>query len=243
MPAEEQQPLIRGLRVDPKTGKYRVDISIAGHRVQIATRTSDREEAEAMLEKIRRRLWGHAVLGEEPAITWAELEPEYLRKLEAKGNRTVDNTRIKLDWLRPHLGHLTLPEITSTVIAQVLEQRRQEGKALKLRKGEQAPRVVPLQPATLNRYWAVISGMLHLALRTSRISAIPVWDGKVPEPRGRAKVIRWLTHEQADRLHDELPEHIKPMYRFALATGLRKANVCTLEWDQIDLGRRLVHIS
>jgi len=44
----------------------------------------------------------------------------------------------------------------------------------------------------------------------------------LPEPKRR---IRWLTHEEAQRLIDELPEHLAEMVRFTLATGLRKANV------------------
>jgi len=44
--------------------------------------------------------------------------------------------------------------------------------------------------------------------------------------------------EEADRLLSELPEHLAAMARFALATGLREANVVNLEWSQVDLDRR-----
>jgi integrase len=60
-----------------------------------------------------------------------------------------------------------------------------------------------------------------------------------PEPRHR---IRWLTHDEADLLLYELPEHLEKMARFTLATGLRAANVCFLEWSQVDLERRMAWI-
>ena len=61
----------------------------------------------------------------------------------------------------------------------------------------------------------------------------------LPKPKRR---IRWLTHEEAERLIRELPEHLAEMARFSLATGLRKANVTGLEWSQVNLQRRIAWI-
>lgn len=54
-------------------------------------------------------------------------------------------------------------------------------------------------------------------------------------PKGR---IRWLSAEEWDKLRAELPDHWLPMADFAIATGLRQANVFWLEWAQVDLARR-----
>ena len=40
----------------------------------------------------------------------------------------------------------------------------------------------------------------------------------------------------------ELPEHLKAMAGFALATGLRESNVTQLQWEQIDMQRRCAWI-
>lgn len=58
-------------------------------------------------------------------------------------------------------------------------------------------------------------------------------------PAGR---IRWLTGEEWSSLHDAMPEHWRPPARFALATGLRQANVFWLEWSQVDMQRRCAWI-
>jgi len=62
----------------------------------------------------------------------------------------------------------------------------------------------------------------------------------VPEPKLR---IRWITREEAETLLTHLPEWLAAMARFALATGLRQANVYGLEWSPVDLKRgvALVH--
>jgi hypothetical protein len=41
-------------------------------------------------------------------------------------------------------------------------------------------------------------------------------------------IIRWLTREEAGRLLAAPPEHLAAMARFALETGLRRANVTGL---------------
>lgn len=61
----------------------------------------------------------------------------------------------------------------------------------------------------------------------------------LPEPKRR---IRWLTHEEVDRLLAELPQHLRDMAEFTLATGLRESNVTGLNWEQIDLMRKTAWI-
>ena len=56
-----------------------------------------------------------------------------------------------------------------------------------------------------------------------------------PEAKRR---VRWLNREEATRLLQALPTHQRQPARFALATGLRQANVLRLEWSDVDLGRR-----
>jgi integrase len=54
--------------------------------------------------------------------------------------------------------------------------------------------------------------------------------------------IRFLSHAEARRLLAELPEHLADMAAFSLTTGLRQKNVACLEWQQVDLNRKLAWI-
>lgn len=54
-------------------------------------------------------------------------------------------------------------------------------------------------------------------------------------PKGR---IRWLTADEWKALRAAMPPLWVPMADFAIATGLRQANVFWLEWGQVDAGRR-----
>jgi integrase len=51
-----------------------------------------------------------------------------------------------------------------------------------------------------------------------------------------------LTETEVDRLIAELPEHLADMASFSLETGLREANVTSLEWSQIDMPRRVAWV-
>lgn len=80
----------------------------------------------------------------------------------------------------------------------------------------------------------------------TRVAAILKLSGVdiVLEKRKIAKVKErdWLTHEQWEKLRAELPPHMKNMAEFAIATGLRQANVLKLNWSKVDLKRRLVWV-
>jgi integrase len=82
---------------------------------------------------------------------------------------------------------------------------------------------IPQKPGTFNRYVNVLkaAGVKGLEAKKS--------------PEGR---IRWLTAEEWTSLRAALPDHLVPMADFALATGLRQANVFWLEWAQVDMARR-----
>ncbi|HKJ95403.1 MAG TPA: site-specific integrase, partial [Gammaproteobacteria bacterium] len=94
-------------------------------------------------------------------------------------------------------------------------------------------------PSTANRYLALVRAILR------RAASEWGWIESAPRVRlyvERSRRIRWLTPEEAERLLSELPEHQEQVARFALATGLRQANVLKLEWSQVDLGRRVAWI-
>jgi integrase len=105
-----------------------------------------------------------------------------------------------------------------------------------------ADSLIPAIPATsagtFNRYTNLITAALNKSRKAGLIEATPHLE-KRKQPAGR---IRWLTQQEWKRLDKELPEHLKPLARFALATGLRQRNVTHLEWSQVDMGRRVAWI-
>lgn len=93
-------------------------------------------------------------------------------------------------------------------------------------------------PSTWNRHRNTILAILHHAEKIG-------WMGKPPgiptrkTPAGRT---RWLTHQEWARLEAQLPDHLLAPARFAIATGIRRANVLGLQWCDVDLARKVMWI-
>lgn len=128
-----------------------------------------------------------------------------------------------LRWLNRHLNNTRLDEINKAKIDVIKNAKLGEG----------------VSNATVNRVLALIRSMLNSAKDNWEwLDTVPTVK-LLPEPKKR---LRWLTQQEARRLVEELPEHLKAMARFTLATGLRESNVTGLQWSQIDLHRRCAWI-
>lgn len=94
------------------------------------------------------------------------------------------------------------------------------------------------RPATYARYRNLILAILNTATASG-------WLDKTPRIAARKQLparIRWITREEWQRLDVELPDHLRPPARFAVATGLRQANVLALRWQEVDLARRVMWV-
>lgn len=166
-------------------------------------------------------MWRVDKLGDKPRRSWKEATLKWLK--ESSHKKTIETDKLYLRFVDPFLGHLYLDEITRDVVEKVSEAKFATGVA----------------PATVNRYLEIIRTILNKSYREWE------WLDRVPfirmlqEPKRR---IRWLTKDEAEKLFSLLPPRLATMARFSLATGLREANVCHLEWSQVDLERRVCWI-
>lgn len=83
-------------------------------------------------------------------------------------------------------------------------------------------------------------GTRELAVLRSILNACVVWGWlerapKVRLPRAEKSEPRWITKAEFKGLLAELPPHAAQLARFAVATGLRQANVFRLKWARVDI--------
>src|ERR1700722_10681203 len=128
-----------------------------------------------------------------------------------------------LRWLHRSLADRELESINRTLVEAIIEAKQAEG----------------CSNATVNRHLALLRAILRRCVCDGE------WLDRAPtirllkEPTRR---IRFLSQAQARTLLRELPPHLRDMATFALATGLRAANVTGLIWDQVNLSRKLAWI-
>lgn len=165
-------------------------------------------------------LWAEQKLDKKPKHTWDEAALKWIK--EKGDKKSIDSDICILRWLTPNLRGMYLDEITRPVIMELAEKKKAES-----------------SPSRANRYLALIRSIMNRAVRVWE------WLDKPPvvtlyrEPKMR---VRYLTTPQIHKLMHELPEHLKPVFMFSIMTGLRRANILGLRWDQVDFNRRLIVI-
>ena len=199
-----------------------VDIAAPnGERIRRTTGTANKAQAQEFHDRVRAELWRIGKLGERPVRTWNEAAVRWLKEQSHKATTKEDVSKLK--WLDPFLGGARLTAITATTVGEITEAKLAQG----------------CTNATVNRTLALVRAILRKCVNQWE------WLDRAPhirmlrEPPRR---IRYLTHEEAERLLGQLPEHLADMAVFALATGLRTANVTGLQWSQVDLARRLAWV-
>lgn len=188
-----------------------------GKRLRQSAGTEHREEAEALLAKLKLDAYREAHFGLKRPRSWQEAVVRYL---ECKATlRSIRDVKRICRGLHPYLGSLTLNQINGDVIWSIVQGE--------LRKGN--------KPATVNRYLATLRSLLRMARDEWQ------WIDSVPKVRllpGEVERDRWLTREEADRLLAACPDHLAAVVRFALATGCRAREILDLEWERVDLERQ-----
>lgn len=203
----------------PTSGNFWCRFTIRGQEVRQSTGTPSRHEAEEFETRLRSRYWREAKLGES-FNTFRQAGKKWLAESE---KRTKDKDEQRLEWFYPYIGDLPLREITREVL--------EEARATLLHEG--------LSKTTVNHYMQVVRGILRKAASDwGWLEAAP----KVPMFRLELGDPRWLTRQQFEKLLPHLPEHTQALARFAVATGLRRANITGLTWDRVDLKRRTAFV-
>ncbi|HJR83464.1 MAG TPA: site-specific integrase [Sphingomicrobium sp.] len=183
--------------------------SVRGLRVDESTGCTRKEDAEAVRIRREAELLDRSIHGDSAARTLSQAIVSYL---DAGGDGT------HLDPILVHFG-------PKAKVGSIGQAEIDECAAKLLPKGS---------PATWNRkIYTPLSAVLHHAAR-KKWCAKPV----IARPKGHDKErIRWITHEEAERLIAAGASHIKPLVIFLLSTGARLSEALYLEWSDLDLTR------
>jgi integrase len=162
------------------------------------------------------------------------IKQEYLpwAKIHHKPSN-YQSDRWRCDVLIAGLGKLRLDELTPFRIEQFKRERMQGT----------TKRGTTRAPASVNHEMAVLSKILSLACDHGQLETNPC--RKVKKLRLNNRRHRYLTEAEEPRLLDACfgkRQHLRPLIRLALQTGMRRGELLKLTWRDIDLGRAVIHI-
>ncbi|MDA2918399.1 site-specific integrase [Desulfobacterota bacterium AH_259_B03_O07] len=157
--------------------------------------------------------------------TLSEYKCDYIRYVkDVKGNRSWRSTIHYLNQLEKLFGDKKLSQISSRDIDNYKLSRIQE-----------------VKPSTVNRELACLNHLLNLAKRQKRFfGENPVSISKLlPENNKTERILRT---DEEKRLLDTSSIHLKPIIITALNTGMRKGEILTLKWSNVDLENKIINL-
>lgn len=198
-----------------------------GQQFRRSTETSNRRLAKTILDKVNNDItegrWFDTA--EERKRTFRELLDRYLkehsipRKAPKSHMRDLGASRNLL----PFFGDLLMADISPKKIAEYKGKRRVNG----------------AKPATINKELGLLRHAFNLAIKEwewcrdnpmQRVSMEPVHN----------QIDRWLMADEEERLLAASPDWLREILIFALNTGMRKGEILSLEWRDVDFARSVL---
>ena len=198
-----------------------------GEQIRKSTETNEKKLAERIYHKVLGEVaegkWFERLPGEEK--TFREVMEKYLIEHSPKKSKKqyIRDKGIFENHLLPYFKDHLLPEITSDLVSAYKAKRREEG----------------AKPGTINRELILLKHCFSMACGEWRLLRTnPVKDAKLEkEPKGR---VRYLTEDEFQKLHSACPDWLEPIVLTAYHTGMRRENILSLRWEQVDLFRRTI---
>lgn len=195
-----------------------------GVRHQFSTGTTNRKKAEQVEAKLKAELHDRKfeIKAFDPDITFGAVAAHFIASGSAGPHHDYH-----LKFLLPFFGETKANRVTKTLAEDFRKQRR-----------EYNPRI---KDATVNRDLSVLRRVLYWAVDDGLIPANPLGRLRMaPERKIRRKV---LSVAEEALLLGAAEGHLYAMTLIALDTGMRRGEITTERWEDIDLSQKTLFVT
>jgi integrase len=174
--------------------------------------------------------------------TFNELVEEYTKWAERQ--RCFKSKTYMIEQLKQTFGNLPLRRFNTMLLEQFQSERLQKGKEREIKPGYKVIPVKGNKPATVNRFMATISHMFTKAVEWDMVEEeVLKRVRKVKMLPENNKRLRYLSKEECAELIGKCDTHVKPIVIMALNTGMRKGEILSLRWENVDLKHGFILLS
>ncbi len=134
----------------------------------------------------------------------------------------------------PQIGHVRLDRITPVMVEAFLSERASSGRLRRPGDDETTPK--GLGPSSVRRLTVTLHKALDAAVRKGMLARNPVDSADKPKmPASDVTLDVWAPDEIAAFLQATRQHRLAAVWRTAAMTGLRRSEVCGLQWGDLDL--------
>lgn len=156
---------------------------------------------------------------------------QYVVDTKIAGLRSLRTSKAYLKRLVDHFGNARIRSITYSQVDEYRLKRLKED----------------VKIASVNRELALLRAVFNFAKRDGLIARTPFERGTpLISLADEVKRDRVLSHEEEQRLlaacDDPVRAHLKPLIIAAVDTGMRKGEILSLEWRDVDLVNRTISV-
>jgi len=195
-----------------------------GIRHQYSTGTSNRRQAETVEAKLREDVNKERfqIVQADPNITFGELAARFL----ASGSTRLHH-KFHLKFLLPYFSETPVLRLTKSAAEEFRRARRSQNPAIK--------------DATVNRDLSVLRHILYWAVDEQLIAANPLARLKMARERRTRRQVLSVAEERL--LLPAAKDHLRAMILAALDTGMRRGEITSQRWEDIDFSRQLLFVT
>jgi len=209
-----------------KRGKnYYIDYYAYGKRKRERVSPS-KKLAENVLNKRKLQVVENKFLDikKEFKIKFEDFADEYLELHSKPNNRS---------WMKSDVHNLTALKkfFSGRYLYQITPMLVEKFKAQRIKK---------VAPATVNRNLACLKCMFNKAIQWGKVSSNPVKHVKLFKENN--KRLRYLEREEIVKLLANCNKYLRAIVVVALNTGMRKGEILSLKWQDIDFRRGIIYI-
>ncbi len=224
-------------------GRWRIDFRCKGRRI-IRVIGPSKRQAEAEIVRLKGEILRdpYGFGKKAPEVLFEDHAKEFLELYSKQNKRSWARDETSLDHLKEFFKGKYLSEITAESIERYKAKRKAAlvpTRKKKKSKNPEEPRLV--SPSTINRELTCLKTCLNRAVDWEKLVRNPAARvKKFREPNAKERI---LTIVETERMLAEASEDLRPVLVVALNTGMRKSEILSLRWKDVDFVKGFIHIA
>jgi integrase len=226
--------------IKKKDGKYYLDFTFNKKRIRRFGGYT-KEQARNNLAKLRLELLNEKMGFKKPGngepVPFKEFADYYLKTYSKQNKKSWKRDELSLKSLKNFFKNKNIQNITAADIEHFKAERKTHASKRRPKNAKK----LPITNATVNRELTCLKTLLKKAVEWGKLENNPAET--VKKLREKKQKMQMLSAAEADKLIEFAGDDLKPVLIIALNSGMRKGEILSLKWDDVDMKKGFIRIA